>query len=60
MIYVHVIKIIKLKIIMKKKDCMQPKYLAPATSNSIKLARFFDKVKINLFHILSYKNFKIK
>lgn len=25
-------------------DCMQPKYLAPATSNSIKLAKFFDKV----------------
>lgn len=25
-------------------DCMQLKYLAPATSNSIKLAKFFDKV----------------
>jgi hypothetical protein len=24
-------------------DCMQPKYLAPATTNSIKLAKFFDK-----------------
>ncbi len=24
-------------------DCMQTKYLAPATTNSIKLAKFFDK-----------------
>lgn len=24
-------------------DCMEPKYLAPATTNSIKLAKFFDK-----------------
>ena len=24
-------------------DCMQPNYLAPATTNSIKLAKFFDK-----------------
>lgn len=25
-------------------DCLDPKYLASATSNSVKLAKFFDKV----------------
>jgi Rab-like protein 3 len=32
----------KLKINLK--DCMQPKYLASGSTNSIKLAKFFDKV----------------
>ncbi|CAF0973414.1 unnamed protein product [Brachionus calyciflorus] len=37
-------------------DCMQPNYLAPATSNSIKLAKFFDKVFENKFAITNLKS----
>lgn len=28
-------------------DCLDPKHLASATSNSVKLAKFFDKVSFN-------------